>query len=386
MDLDSRLRNAGQLLDEATESASNGPRRNQAPHQRFRPKAIAAIAAAAAVLTVLAATAWLPDRGDIVVASQDTSQETAVASPSELPPDLTVEAAVPRILPGYTFSKKEEHPGNTYPMTNFEFVHESGVEFELTIYTFFSEAEMGQQQSLVTGSSENKAWLGADDADLRSIYLVSHSTDVGLRLGSSTSNGAELLSVEDLLLVGERLVELPAAIAAARGDGRLDQAPPTSLGSEAVVWPNQTTPRDRTSAESTARSFVEEVVGENPTEIALDPAAPPDGPVWANVTFSKGDTSVLVAPAETGWVVMQVGEGAGSVHTDTDPPTLYLASVADADSVQVRIDTPAGIRAMDVKADELSTGVPLPAGTVHSVVATYRDNGGNVVAVHGGHY
>lgn len=384
MDLDTRLRHAGQLLDEAAETSAVRPRPDQRPHQRFRAPVIATVAAAAAALIVLAATAWLPDRDDVVVASEDTRQAKAVPAPSELPADVTVEAAVPRMLPGYTFSEKQEHPGNGHPMTIFEFENDSGVELELTIYTFFSGAEMEQQPDLATGSPENKAWLGADDADLRSVYLVSHSTNVGLRLGSSTAGGGEMLDVEDLLLVAERLVELPAAIATAQGESWLDPGPPTSLGSGAVVWPNQTTPADRTSAEGTVRSFVTEVVGENPTEVSLDQTAPAEGPVWADVTFAQGDTSVLVVPTEAGWVVMQVGEGAGSVRTD--PPTLHLPSVPHAESVQVRIDTPAGIREMDVEADELSTGVPLPDGTVHSVVATYRDSGGNVLAVHGGHY
>lgn len=241
MDLDERLRRSGQLLDDAAENAPSHQRAAPRPRSGSGRKVAAAIAVAAAVLSVLATTALLGGRDDVVVASEDPDGPTA---PTGLPADLTVEAAVQRLLPGYV--PTEGPDGGERPWTTYRFVHDdNGSQLEVTIYRVggFNEDEMGQLAKLPTPSVLNTAWLGADEIDLRSVYLLSDGTDVGVRVSSTATDAAPLVAVDDLVDIADQLVGLPAAMWAARGD-----SPPPS-----------TDPRLGTVADLVAEGVVDEI-------------------------------------------------------------------------------------------------------------------------------
>lgn len=250
MDLDERLRRAGQLLDD---SARDAPSQHARADIRQRAgtgrKAVAAVAVAAAVLMALATTAVLGDRDDVVVASQDADGTTV---PTALPADLTVEAAVQRVLPGYVAT--ERRPGGDESLTNYGFVNGDGAELEVRIYRVggFNEHEMGQLDELPTTSNGSTAWLGADDIDLRSVYLLSDGTDVGVRVSSGSSDTRQLLAVDDLVDVAEQLVGLPAVMRAAQGE--LPQSPTDQTPGDMPPMPTGGEPSQ--SAQDAARDGV----------------------------------------------------------------------------------------------------------------------------------
>lgn len=165
--------------------------------------------------------------------------------------------------------------------------------------------------------------------------------------------------------------------------------PPTDApapGASFVVWPNDATPAKRSDPVTTARSFAEQVVGRAPTSAEADPDAPAGGPTWVEVDLDTTRVRILTAPTDDGWVVLQVGDGGGTVTTD--PPSVHPPAVAGAVEVEVRIDTVTGINTVTVSAAQLQDGVTLPtAGTdLRSIVAIYRGSQGEVIAVNGGHF
>ncbi len=157
-------------------------------------------------------------------------------------------------------------------------------------------------------------------------------------------------------------------------------------GSGFVVWPNEATTADRTSAISAASSFASEVIGLTPTTVTPDPEAAPDGPTWVELELDTASVRLLAVPTEDGWVVIQVGDGGPTVSAD--PPTAHAAAVPGATDIEVRIDTTTGVSTEHLQADQLAEGIALGAGLdeIRSVIAIYRDSSGAVVAVHGGHY
>lgn len=258
MDLDERLRRGGQLLDDAAENApSQHARAGQRQRSGSGRKVVAAIAVAAAVLMVLATTALLGDRDDVVVASQDADGTTV---PTPLPADLTVEAALQRMLPGYV--PTERGSGGEQPLTNYRFVNDDGAELEVTIYRVggFNEGEMGQLDELPTTSDGNTAWLGADDSDLRSVFLLSDGTDVGVRVSSAANDTGHLLAVDELVDVAEQLVGLQDAVSAARGDS--PPAPTDQTPGDMPPMPPGDEPSQ--SAQEAARDRVHPAIAELP--------------------------------------------------------------------------------------------------------------------------
>lgn len=224
MDLDRRLRHAGAILDDAAERAV-GPTTKQRRPYPHRWTVAVTTAAAAAVLAVVAAAVLLPERDKAVVAGQDPAP---TASPSE---DLTIETAVPRILPGYTFTEQVEQEGSPHPTTGFEFVHDSGASLKITVYPTFTADEMTGLSTLATDSPRKTAWLGADDPDLRTVYLTSDFVDGGVWVASSASDGGDLLTVQQLLHVAGQIVELPAFATAVQGDA----SPPVGSSDRAAI-------------------------------------------------------------------------------------------------------------------------------------------------------
>jgi hypothetical protein len=97
--------------------------------------------------------------------------------------------------------------------TEFEFGNGSGaVAFSLQIFDSggFSKDEMELLTELETGS-EDQAWLGADDPDLRSVYYLS-ADGIGLRAASIASGTSEPLSVNHLVSTAADLTADPAVI------------------------------------------------------------------------------------------------------------------------------------------------------------------------------
>lgn len=215
-DLDRRLRNAGGILDDAAERARSnaGTQRRRYPHRRLVAVATGAVAA---VLAVVAVAVLVPERDGAVVAGQDPASTST-------PEDVAIETAVPRIFPGYTFTERLEGEG-PHATTDFEFVHDSGSSLKITIYTTFSVDEMTGLTTLATDTPRKTAWLGADDPDLRSVYLISDFVDGGIWMASSTSDGGQLLEVQELVRAAEQLVQLPAFVTVVQGDAAPIVAP-----------------------------------------------------------------------------------------------------------------------------------------------------------------
>jgi hypothetical protein len=166
-------------------------------------------------------------------------------------------------------------------------------------------------------------------------------------------------------------------------------APPAELrppGSGSVVWPNEPTTADRTSAVSAASSFATEVIGRAPTTVTPDPEAAANGPTWVELVIDGAVVPLLVVPTADGWVVLQAGDIGPSFRAD--PPTAYADPVAGATDIDVRIDTTDGVDTRHLSAEQLAEGVAVgpDLDRLRSIIIVYRDAGGAVLAVHGGHY
>lgn len=206
----------------------------------------------------------------------------------------------------------------------------------------------------------------AGDSDTGSLDLDLAVTDEAVIVRAQHVGGT-LLSIAEIAMVAPHL------------DG---PAP----GSGFVVWPNEATTADRTSATAAASSFATEVIGRTPTTVTPDSEAAPDGPTWVELELDATSVRLLAVPTEDGWVVTQVGDGGPSVSAD--PPTAHAAAVPEATDIEIRIDTTSGVSTEHLRADELAEGIALGADLdeIRSVIAIYRDSSGAVVAVHGGHY
>lgn len=225
----------------------------------------------------------------------------------------------------------------------------------------------------VDGAPRPEGYPGADhrfgtagDSDTGSLDLDLAATDAAVIVRAQLVGGT-LLSIAEIALVAPP-VDGPAP------------------GSGFVVWPNEATTADRTSAITAASSFATEVIGRAPTTVTPDPEAAPDGPTWVELELDATSVRLLAVPTEDGWVVIQVGDGGPSVGAD--PPTAHPALVAGATDIELRVDTTRGVDTMHVSVERLADGVAIESDVdeVRSIIAIYRDAGGAVLAVHGGHY
>lgn len=121
-----------------------------------------------------------------------------------------VQTAVTTRLPQYPTTIDVNRHGS---YTEFEFgTGEGTTAFSLQVFDSgaFSQDEMESLTELETGS-EDQAWLGADDPDLRSVYYLS-AGGVGLRVASVAPGASESLSVDDLVTTAAELSADPAVI------------------------------------------------------------------------------------------------------------------------------------------------------------------------------
>ncbi len=393
---------------------------------RRRP---AAFAAAAAVVTSLLVTAALLRPSDDHEISTGPADQPGLASslpsfdPATAPVVFTTTGDIEAVLDAYLRDRFPDYPA---PGLSLSDVTSDG---ELATATW---QLTGDGPTTYTGSiflrQDDGIW-GVTAATTTGVDLVDLINDGRRVHGRITSSAIDLLAVDLLDLNGEpvtgapRPEGLPGAnyrygTAGDSTTGVLDvdipvtnqtavvrvqlvggtllsiaeialAPPPTdgpAPGAGFVVWPNDATPALRSDAVATARSFAEEVVGQTPTSATADPEAPAGGPTWVDVDFGTTRVRILTAPADDGWVVLQVGDGGGTVTTD--PPSVHPPAVAGAVEVEVWIDTVTGINTVTVPAAQLQDGVTLPtAGTdLRSIVAIYRGSQSQVIAVNGGHY
>lgn len=127
-----------------------------------------------------------------------------------------VQTAVTTRLPQYP-NTTGVNRRNSY--TEFEFGTGGGpATFSLQVFDSgaFAEREMESLNELESGS-EDRAWLGADDPDLRSVYYLS-AGGIGVRVASIAPDASESLSVNDLVSAAASLTADPAVIDLAIGN------------------------------------------------------------------------------------------------------------------------------------------------------------------------
>lgn len=78
----------------------------------------------------------------------------------------------------------------------------------------FDATELSGLETLPTQAPE-RAWLGADDSDLRSVYFLG-TTGTAIRVASSAPDSASLLPVDELVAAAANLASHPAVISLAR--------------------------------------------------------------------------------------------------------------------------------------------------------------------------
>ena len=155
---------------------------------------------------------------------------TSTAPPMTTIPPPTMEAlnavqeAVSDVLPQFstTLSVGPE-PSMANRILTFEFSGNSpGLEGQrleslvLDVYATgtFDATELSGLETLPTQAPE-RAWLGADDSDLRSVYFLG-TAGTAIRVASSAPDSASLLPVDELVAAAANLASHPAVISLAR--------------------------------------------------------------------------------------------------------------------------------------------------------------------------
>lgn len=159
---------------------------------------------------------------------------TAIATTSTAPPMTTippptmdalsdVQAAVAEVLPEVPTSLRvSPEPSMANRILTFEFISDdpqpggtTRKSFVLDVYATdtFDAAELSELEALATTGGD-RAWLGADDPDLRSVYFAS-ARGADIRIASAGSDEAALLSLDELVAAAENLSSHPAVIALA---------------------------------------------------------------------------------------------------------------------------------------------------------------------------
>jgi len=163
--------------------------------------------------------------------------------------------------------------------------------------------------------------------------------------------------------------------------------PSTTLGTD-FIWPEPTDPAD---PETLIRRFAEEILGWDQAVITPDPDASPQGPTWINISADEGhEVDVLATPAANGWGLVQIGDPSGiasaplgyasiNPNLDLGATTVVIhAAVRDGSTLawQADLTTKPGIVEL--------TGPQM--GDIRTLLITYQDENGQVIAVNGGQY
>lgn len=163
--------------------------------------------------------------------------------------------------------------------------------------------------------------------------------------------------------------------------------PSTTLGPD-FIWPDPSDPAD---PETLGRRFAEEILGWDQAVITPDPDASPQGPTRINISDDRDhDVDVLATPTPDGWGLVQIGDpseissaplGYASINPNLDvgaTTVVIHAAVRDGSTLAWRADltTQPGIVVL--------TGPQM--GDIRTLLITYQDENGRVIAVNGGQY
>lgn len=135
-----------------------------------------------------------------------TGPSTTIAPPSKEATDA-VEAAIIELLPAYTNATELTRSPGVFRIRVTDLDDSS---FTLDVYApdRFDASEMEQLDPLPDTTS-GRAWLGADDSDLRSVYLLGDA-GLAIRVESSGRDGAALRSIEELTDLADKLASSSA--------------------------------------------------------------------------------------------------------------------------------------------------------------------------------
>lgn len=163
--------------------------------------------------------------------------------------------------------------------------------------------------------------------------------------------------------------------------------PSITLGTD-FIWPEPSNPAD---PETLVRRFAEEILGWDQPVITPDPDASPQGLTWINISDDQGhEVDVLAVPTPDGWGLVQIGDPSGissaplgyasiNPNLDLGATTVVIhAAVRDGSTLAWRADltTKPGIIEL--------TGPQM--GDIRTLLITYEDENGRVIAVNGGQY
>ncbi len=137
------------------------------------------------------------------------------ASPADSAATHAVEAAVSQVWPGSTVSAVFDVSDGRRDYFDATGTRADGSVFDLTIYRSFDESELDSTDLVRTPVPRGRAWIGATDPDLTSVYLLG-SDGLGLYVSlqppagrrafdvSTVSSAAQAFArSEDVALVGE---------------------------------------------------------------------------------------------------------------------------------------------------------------------------------------
>lgn len=145
------------------------------------------------------------------------------------------------------------------------------------------------------------------------------------------------------------------------------------------------------------RAFLAEVVGVADATVRADQGGEDGAPVAVTVEVGPSTTTVLAVRLDDDWAVLQATPTdasdpmASMAVTAGPPPAAMLPLGAGADTVEVAVATDDGATTRSYEVADVTdaagtASVPLPAGAVHAVVATHRDDAGAIVRIDGGSF
>jgi hypothetical protein len=161
---------------------------------------------------------------------------------------------------------------------------------------------------------------------------------------------------------------------------------PVQLGA-GRVWPaeSEEAANDASGSRQVAEHFAVAVLGLSDPVVAVDPAAPPNGPAMVTISQPGATSSVriLTGPMRDGsWAVMQVGDG---LLYSNERHAVAFAVPSGAASALAFVRTVSGTVRSQHTVEPGSTDVPVSAAPL-SAVAVFRDGSGEFVGASGGHF
>lgn len=161
-----------------------------------------AVAQATAYEPTLASPRAVPNAG-IVESQIPVDAQVNKAVISYLPGSPTVQQATNTKSTGSAGEYAKRHPTNNLQVSTVS----NGSGFEVTIYRAFAAVEFGDAPKIAVPNG--KAWIGAVDANLHSIYYLSDDQSVGLRVASVGSSGESgtPTSIKDLVRIATRIAQ-----------------------------------------------------------------------------------------------------------------------------------------------------------------------------------